>query len=101
MELTPNNSVESIHRTASDWAASPQVWDEMASHLPGDFDPNLRPMQAEADRLGAEQGRPSTYDIAKAVDVVLQYARKARNLPSRRTILVKTLDDLDQQVGVL
>lgn len=100
LELTPSDNVEFIHRTASDWVA--QVWHEMAEHLPEDFDPNLLLMQAMADQFRPELGMAHRdEEIGKAlqaVNAVLQYARKARNLPDSRSVLVKALENFDQQL---
>lgn len=98
LELTPTDHVEFIHRTASDWAAGPKVRSGMTSHLPSEFDPNLRLMQAEADQLRAGQDGPSSdADTGKVVDMVLEYARKVS--PGHRATLVGALDEFDRHVG--
>lgn len=91
LELSMSGHVDFIHRTPSDWAASPQVQIHMTSQLPMDFDPSLRLLQVESNHLGPE-------GIDKTVTCVFQYARKVRDSSSNRSLLVKTMDEFDLQV---
>lgn len=50
LEISPDGTVDFLHRTARDWTFQPSVWHGICSTIPEDFDPYLLLLKAETLR---------------------------------------------------
>ncbi|KAF3762491.1 hypothetical protein M406DRAFT_107917 [Cryphonectria parasitica EP155] len=107
LELTPGGEVEFMHRTARDWVNKPEIWADISSYLPKDFNPSLNLLYAEAlsfanDRLIIATTRGSKL-LKIAMPNLLRYSPDVTSLttPESRAGLVQALDAMDRQATLL
>lgn len=93
LELSRRDNVEYLHRTASDWAARTDIWENIRSHLHPEFDACLSLLHAEVLLCHRECDRPELSD--QRVYEVLRYAHRVGNSTSVSKRLMQILDEFN------
>lgn len=93
LELSRSDNVEYLHRTASDWAARNDIWENIRSHLDPDFDACLGLLHAEVLMCRSQCDRPEPSD--QRVYEVLRYAHRIENSTNTRIRMLQILDEFN------
>lgn len=100
LELSPTSKVDFLHRTAMDWAAQDEVWEEISSHLDSNFNPSLNLLQAEAlaytGLVPRAQGNRGL-EIA-LISQVLRYAHGVGKSPQDKDRAVEILGEFEKRL---
>jgi hypothetical protein len=101
LEVSPNGTVNFLHRTARDWALQPSVWKKICSSVPEGFDPYLLLLKAETLRIPDRSNRQSENldDLWRVLNKSLWYASQVVDLAANTLELVRVLKRLSSEAA--
>ncbi|PMD50078.1 uncharacterized protein K444DRAFT_622302 [Hyaloscypha bicolor E] len=101
LEISPDGTVNFLHRTARDWALQPSVWEGICSRLPEGFDPYLLLLRAETIRL-PEKANLRSNSMGLSWDMLnksIWYASQVEDSPTNASELVRVLSKLNSEAS--
>jgi hypothetical protein len=101
LEISPDGTVNFLHRTARDWALQPSVWEGICSRLPEGFDPYLLLLRAETIRL-PEKANLRSNSMGLLWDMLnksMWYASQVEDSPANASELVRVLSKLNSEAS--
>ncbi|EAQ87685.1 hypothetical protein CHGG_04304 [Chaetomium globosum CBS 148.51] len=95
-----SGTVDFLHRSASDWASKPEVWERISRSICHRFDPNLSLAKAEALKVPlATWEEIRNGGDSDPVRRCLWYASQVVDTGENRILLTRTLDKFDENVA--
>ncbi|KAK1756668.1 hypothetical protein QBC47DRAFT_341333 [Echria macrotheca] len=95
LEISASGSIEFLHRSAKDWILGPEIWNQIQSKTPPEYDPSLALLKAAntltLPNINLSEG---TYAWA-AIDRILTAASNVADRPEVVPHLVAALDELN------
>lgn len=104
LEVSTTGIINFLHRTAREWMEKPEIWANICSSLPQDFDPNLRLFYATTLRLGERTSKMDVWahktDLQRLACEGLVYAVRVESLPSNNPKFAQILEGFDTTMKV-
>ncbi|KAK0612574.1 hypothetical protein B0T17DRAFT_511756 [Bombardia bombarda] len=102
LEVSPQGTVDVLHRTARDWLAQPEVWKQISSTIKNSesFDPYLLLLKGETLRAADKTNYYGMHRHSLCIVVHRTlYASQVRDTPEFATMLTEILDLYDTEVS--
>lgn len=99
LEVSTAGIIDFLHKTASEWMEKPEVWENICSSLPKDFDPNLGLFYATTLRLGERTSEMDVWghkkDAQRLSCEILGYALRVESFSSNNSKFTQILEGFD------